>query len=227
VALEASRIALKYMVPVIVLSDGYLANGAEPWRIPEVSELPEMKVTFRTEPQAFLPYARDPQTLSRPWAVPGTPGLEHRIGGLEKQENTGNVNYEALNHDTMCRLRAAKVEAVAREIPDVVPAGDPDGDLLIVGWGSTYGAITAALRAQRDQGRRIGHVHLRHLNPFPKNLGEVLKRYRKVVVPEMNLGQLVWMLRAKYLVDAISYNKVQGKPFKVSEIEAKIEEVLA
>ncbi len=227
VALEASRIAIKYMVPVIVLSDGYLANGAEPWRIPELSELPEIPVRYRTEPEGFLPYARDPQTLARPWAVPGTPGLEHRVGGLEKQDGTGNVNYEPLNHERMVHLRAAKVEAVVQDVPDVVPAGDPEGELLLVGWGSTYGSITAALRAQREKGRRIGHVHLRHLHPLPKNLGEVLKRYRKVVVPEMNLGQLRWVLRAKYLVDAQGLNKVQGKPFKQSEIEAKIEEVLS
>ncbi len=227
VALEASRIALKYMVPVIVLSDGYLANGAEPWRIPDLDELPDFPVTFRKEPAGFQPYSRDPETLARPWAVPGTPGLEHRVGGLEKQETTGNVNYEPLNHERMVQLRAKKVELVVQDVPDVVPVGDPEGDLLIVGWGSTYGAITAALRAQRDKGRRkIGHVHLRHLNPLPKNLGAVLKRYKKVVVPEMNLGQLVWMLRAKYLVDAISYSKVQGKPFKQSEIEAKIEELI-
>jgi 2-oxoglutarate/2-oxoacid ferredoxin oxidoreductase subunit alpha len=227
IALEASRIALKYMVPVIVLSDGYLANGAEPWRIPELSELPEIPVRYHTEPKGFLPYSRDPQTLARPWAVPGTPGLEHRVGGLEKQDGTGNVNYEPLNHERMIHLRAAKVEAVVQEVPDVVPAGDAEGDLLLVGWGSTYGSITAALRAQREKGRRIGHVHLRHLHPLPKNLGEVMKRYRKVVVPEMNLGQLLWVLRAKYLVDAEGLNKVQGKPFKQSEIEAKIKEVLS
>jgi len=227
IALEASRIAIKYMVPVIVLSDGYLANGAEPWRIPELSELPEFPVRYRTEPEGFLPYARDAQTLARPWAVPGTPGLEHRVGGLEKQDGTGNVNYEPLNHERMIHLRAAKVEAVVQEVPDVVPAGDPEGELLLVGWGSTYGAITAALRAQREKGRRIGHVHLRHLHPLPRNLGEVLKRYRRIVVPEMNLGQLRWVLRAKYLVDAEGLNKVQGKPFKQSEIEAKIEEVLS
>jgi 2-oxoglutarate ferredoxin oxidoreductase subunit alpha len=226
IALEASRIAIKYMVPVIMLSDGYLANGAEPWKIPELAELPEIPVSFRTDPAGFLPYARDPQTLARPWAVPGTPGLEHRIGGLEKQDGTGNVNYEPLNHEKMVLLRAAKVAAVVQDVPDAVPAGDPDGDLLLVGWGSTYGAITAALRAQRDKGRRIGHLHLRHLNPLPRNLGQVLARYRKVVVPEMNLGQLLWVLRAKYLVDAEGFNKVQGKPFKQAEIEAKIEEVL-
>jgi len=224
VAVEASRIAVKYMVPVIILSDGYLANGAEPWKIPTVDELPSFPVKFRTNPEGFMPYTRHPETLARPWAVPGTPGLEHRIGGLEKQDVTGNVNYEPLNHERMVRLRAAKVEAIVQDVPDVVPAGDPDGDLLLVGWGSTYGAITAALRAQRGKGKRIGHVHLRWLNPLPKNLGEILKRYKKVVVPEMNMGQLVWLLRAKYLVDAEGFNKIQGKPFKQSEIEAKIQE---
>jgi 2-oxoglutarate/2-oxoacid ferredoxin oxidoreductase subunit alpha len=224
VALEASRIAVKYMVPVIILSDGYLANGAEPWKIPSVDELPRFPVKFRTNPEGFMPYTRHPETLARPWAVPGTPGLEHRIGGLEKQDVTGNVNYEPLNHERMVRLRAAKVEAIAQDVPDVVPAGDPDGDLLLVGWGSTYGAITAALRAQRAKGKRVGHVHLRWLNPLPRNLGEVLKRYKKVVVPEMNMGQLLWLLRAKYLVDAEGLNKIQGKPFKQAEIEGKIQE---
>ncbi|HJS57981.1 MAG TPA: 2-oxoacid:acceptor oxidoreductase subunit alpha [Vicinamibacteria bacterium] len=226
IALEAARIATKYMVPVIVLSDGYLANGAEPWRIPTSAELPAMPVRFRTDPQGFMPYLRDAETLARPWVKLGTPGLEHRIGGLEKQDGTGNVNYEALNHEHMVRLRAAKVQAVATEIPDVEAAGDAEGDLLLVGWGSTYGAITAALRTVRDRGHRVGHVHLRHLNPLPRNLGEVLKRYRKIVVPEMNLGQLLMVLRAKFLVDAIGLNKVQGKPFKQQEIEAKVEEVL-
>ncbi|MCI0628029.1 MAG: 2-oxoacid:acceptor oxidoreductase subunit alpha [Acidobacteria bacterium] len=227
IALEACRIALKYMVPVIVLSDGYLANGAEPWRIPRVDELPEIPVHFETNPQGFLPYSRDPNTLARPWALPGTPGLEHRIGGLEKQDVTGNVNYEPLNHERMVHLRAAKVEAIAQDVPDVVPAGDPSGDLLIVAWGSTFGSITAALNAQRESGRRIGHVHLRYLNPLPRNLDHVMRRYRRVLVPEMNMGQLVKVLRAKYLVDAQGYNKIQGKPFKQSEIEAKIEEMLA
>jgi len=226
-AFEASRIALKYMVPVILLSDGYLANGAEPWRIPAASELPQIPVRFHTEAEGFMPYARDPQTLARPWAVPGTPGLEHRIGGIEKQETTGHVNYEPQNHETMVRTRAEKVARIAQDIPDAVPAGAPEGDLLIVGWGSTYGSITAALRAQLASGRKVGHVHLRHLNPFPRNLGDVLKRYKKVLVPEMNLGQLVMMLRARYLVDAISYPKVQGQPFKQAEIEAKIDEILA
>src|ERR1700690_1438191 len=226
IALEASRIALKHMVPVIILSDGYLANGAEPWRIPSMEDLPEIPVHFETNPENFQPYRRNPATLSRPWAVPGTPGLEHRIGGLEKQDVTGNINYEPLNHEHMVRLRAAKVESVALDIPEIIPEGDPSGDLLIVAWGSTRGPITAAMKSHREKGRRIGHVHLRHLNPFPSNLGDVLKRYKKVLVPEMNMGQLVMILRAKYLVDAQGYNKIQGKPFKTSEIEQKIEEML-
>jgi 2-oxoglutarate/2-oxoacid ferredoxin oxidoreductase subunit alpha len=228
-ALEASRIAVKYMVPVIVLSDGYLANGAEPWRIPDVNEIPDFTVKFAKEPNApngYLPYKRDPQTLARPWAVPGTAGLEHRVGGLEKQDVTGNINYEPLNHENMVRIRAAKVAAVAQDIPDVVPAGDPQGDLLIVAWGSTHGAITAAVRAQRAEGRKIGHVHLRHLNPLPSNLGEVIAHYKQVLVPELNMGQLLWILRAKYLVDAIGLNKIQGRPFKQAELEEKIEELL-
>jgi 2-oxoglutarate/2-oxoacid ferredoxin oxidoreductase subunit alpha len=224
IALEASRIATKYMVPVIILSDGYLANGAEPWKIPELSQLPDFKVKFETNPEGFRPYKRNPETLARPWAIPGTPGLEHRIGGLEKQDVTGNVNYEPLNHERMVRLRAEKVAAIVQDVPDAVPVGDDSGDLLIVAWGSTYGPVTAALRAQRAKGRRIGHVHLRHLNPLPKNLGDVLMRYDKVLVPEMNMGQLLMVLRAKYLVDAVGYNKIQGKPFKQSEIEHKIEE---
>ena len=226
IALEASRIAIKHMLPVIILSDGYLANGAEPWKIPQASELPEFPVKFETDPIDFHPYRRDPDTLARPWAVPGTAGLEHRIGGLEKQDVTGNVNYEPLNHEHMVRLRAEKVAMVANEIPDVVPEGDPSGDLLIVAWGSTQGAITAALNTQRGKSHRIGHVHLRHLNPLPRNLGDVIKRYKQVLVPEMNMGQLVMVLRAKFLVDAQGYNKIQGKPFKQAEIEQKIEEML-
>ena len=226
VALEASRIAVKYMVPVIVLTDGYLANGAEPWRIPELSEIPEIPVKFATDPNGFLPYKRNPQTLARPWALPGTPGLEHRIGGLEKQDVTGNINYEPLNHENMVRIRAAKVAAVAQDIPNVLPDGDPQGDLLIVAWGSTSGSITAALKAQRAKGRKIGHLHLRYLNPLPSNLGEVIKRYKRVLVPELNMGQLLWVLRAKFLVDAVGLNKIQGRPFKQAELEQKIEEML-
>ncbi|HEV2101192.1 MAG TPA: 2-oxoacid:acceptor oxidoreductase subunit alpha [Candidatus Acidoferrum sp.] len=226
VALEASRIALKYMVPVIILSDGYLANGAEPWRIPTADEIPPIPVKFETNPEGFLPYKRDPQTLARPWAIPGTPGLEHRIGGIEKQENTGNVNYEPLNHEKMVRIRAAKVEAIRQDIPNVMPVGDPEGDLLLVSWGSTFGSVAQAVKEQREKGRKIGHLHLRHLNPFPANLGDVLKRYKKVLVPELNMGQLSWLLRAKYLVDAVGLNKIQGRPFKQNELEQKIEEML-
>jgi len=226
IALEASRIAIKYMVPVIVLSDGYLANGAEPWKIPDVSELPEIPVHFETNTAGFHPYRRNPTTLARPWAIPGTPGLEHRVGGIEKQDVTGNINYDPLNHERMVRLRAAKVEAVADDILDAVPAGDQSGDLLIVAWGSTHGPITAALKTARAKGYSVGHVHLRHLNPLPKNLGDVLKRYKHVLVPEMNMGQLLMVLRAKYLVDAQGFNKIQGKPFKQSEIEQKIDEIL-
>jgi 2-oxoglutarate/2-oxoacid ferredoxin oxidoreductase subunit alpha len=226
IALEASRIALKYMVPVIVLSDGYLANGAEPWRIPNAEEIPPIPVKFETNPEGFFPYKRDPQTLARPWAIPGTPGLEHRIGGIEKQEITGNVNYEPLNHEKMVRIRAAKVEAVRQDIPNVMPNGDPEGDLLLVSWGSTFGSVAQAVKEQREKGRKIGHLHLRHLNPLPGNLGDVLKRYKKVLVPELNMGQLLWLLRAKYLVDAVGLNKIQGRPFKQNELEQKIEEML-
>ena len=226
VALEACRIAVKYMVPVIILTDGYLANGAEPWRIPEVADLPKIPVEYRSDPEGFEPYQRDPDTLARPWAIPGTPGLEHRVGGLEKQDGSGNVSYDPLNHERMMRLRAAKVDAVAEEIPKLEPEGDPDGDVLVVGWGSTYGAITVAVRALRRQGRKIGHLHLRYLNPLPRDLGDVMKRYRHVLVPEMNMGQLVFLLRAKYLVDAQSFSKIQGKPFTIAEIEEKIKEVL-
>jgi 2-oxoglutarate ferredoxin oxidoreductase subunit alpha len=226
-AVEASRIAVKYMVPVIILSDGYLANGAEPWRIPDLDSIPDFKVKFASDPVDFKPYRRNPDTLARPWAVPGTPGLEHRIGGLEKQDVTGNINYEPLNHENMVRIRAAKIEAIVQDIPDIVPAGDPEGDLLIVAWGSTHGAITAAVKSQRELGHRIGHVHLRHLNPLPANLGEVLKRYKTVLVPELNMGQLLWLLRAKFLVNAIGLNKIQGRPFKQSELEQKIAELVS
>jgi 2-oxoglutarate ferredoxin oxidoreductase subunit alpha len=225
-ALEASRIALKYMTPVILLSDGYLANGAEPWRVPAPDDLSAFPATFRTDPEGFKPFLRDPNTLARPWAVPGTPGLEHRIGGLEKQDVTGNINYEPENHDKMVRLRAAKVAGVVQDVPDIVPAGDPEGDVVIVGWGSTYGSITAAMHSLRAKGHKVGHLHLRHLNPMPKNLGAAMKKYRKVLVPEMNLGQLAFILRGTYLVDAISYSKVEGKPFKQSEIEKKVLEVI-
>jgi 2-oxoglutarate ferredoxin oxidoreductase subunit alpha len=226
VAVEACRIALKYMVPVIILSDGYLANGAEPWRIPTEEEIPTIPVKFATDPEGFMPYKRNPETLARPWAVPGTKGLEHRIGGLEKQDVSGNINYEPLNHENMVRIRAAKIDAIVQDIPNVLPAGDPEGDLLIVSWGSTYGSITQSVKSQRAKGRKIGHLHLRHLNPLPANVGDVLKRYKKVLVAELNMGQLRWMLRAKYLVDAAGLNKIQGRPFKQAELDQKIEQML-
>ena len=226
IAVEASRIALKYMVPVIVLSDGYLANGAEPWRIPSVDEIPGIPVHFTKSPEGFEPYKRNPETLARPWAIPGTPGLEHRIGGLEKQDVTGNVNYEPLNHEKMVRIRAAKVEAIVHDVPNVLPNGDAEGDLLIVSWGSTYGSITQSVKEQRAKGRKIGHLHLRYLNPLPGNVGEILKRYKKVLVPELNMGQLLWVLRAKYLVNAVGLNKIQGRPFKQAELDQKIKEML-
>jgi 2-oxoglutarate/2-oxoacid ferredoxin oxidoreductase subunit alpha len=226
IAVEASRIALKYMIPVIVLSDGYLANGAEPWRIPNLDEIPAIPIKFATNPDGFQPYKRDEDTLARPWAIPGTRGMEHRIGGLEKQDVTGNVNYEPLNHENMVRIRAAKVDAIVQDIPNVLPSGDPEGDLLIVSWGSTFGAITQAVRGQREKGRKIGHLHLRHLNPLPANVGDILKRYKKVLVPELNMGQLLWVLRAKYLVNAVGLNKIQGRPFKQTELDLKIEAML-
>jgi 2-oxoglutarate ferredoxin oxidoreductase subunit alpha len=226
IALEASRIALKYMIPVIILSDGYLANGAEPWRIPKIEDIPAFPAKFATDPEGFMPYKRDPQTLARPWALPGTPGLEHRIGGLEKQDVTGNVNYEPLNHEKMVRIRAAKVAGIAQDIPNVLPEGDPEGDLLVVSWGSTAGSITAAIKSARAEGRRIGHLHLRYLNPLPSNVGEILKRYKKILVPELNMGQLLWVLRAKFLVDAVGLNKIQGRPFKQAELEQKFDEML-
>jgi 2-oxoglutarate ferredoxin oxidoreductase subunit alpha len=226
VAVEASRIALKYMVPVIVLSDGYLANGAEPWRIPALEDIPSIPVHFETKAEGFQPYRRNPDTLARPWAIPGTPGLEHRIGGLEKQDVTGNVNYEPLNHEKMVRIRAAKVEAITQDIPHVMPMGDLEGDLLIVSWGSTCGSIMQSVKAQRELGRKIGHLHLRYLNPLPANVGDILKRYKKVLVPELNMGQLLWVLRAKFLVNAVGLNKIQGRPFKQSELDQKIEEML-
>jgi 2-oxoglutarate ferredoxin oxidoreductase subunit alpha len=220
-AYEAVRIAVRYMTPVILLTDGYLANGAEPWLIPDVATLPDVSVAFRTDPNGFFPYLRDEETLSRPWVIPGTPGLEHRIGGLEKEYLTGNVSYAPTNHEQMIRVRARKIAGIIREIPPLEVFGPPEGDLLVVGWGSTYGAITQAVRQLQAAGHAVSQVHLRHLNPLPADLGGVLRRYKKVLVPEMNLGQLVRILRAEYLVDAIGFNKIQGRPFKVSEIAAR------
>ncbi len=218
-AFEAARIALRHMTPVMLLTDGYLATGAEPFRIPAVSDLPEIPVTFAAENgDGFMPYRRDPETLARPWARPGTPGLEHRIGGLEKQDVTGNVSYDAANHEHMIRTRAEKVARVARDIPPTEVFGPESGELLLVGWGSTYGAIRGAVEAAHRDGLDVAQVHLRHLNPLPPDLGDILKRYRRVLVPEMNTGQLLMLLRAKYLVDAQGLNKIQGRPFSVDEI---------
>ena len=216
-AIEACRIAIESMTPVVFLSDGYVANGAEPWRIPQMSDLPKIPVVFHTQAEGFKPYDRD-EKLSRPWAVPGTPGLEHRIGGLEKQNITGNISYDPNNHDAMVRLRAEKVRRIADRLPPTTIHGDPDGKVLVVGWGGTFGALRAGVEKVRALGHRVGHVHLRHLNPFPNDLGEILGRYEQVLVPELNLGQLLMMLRARYLVNAHGLNKVQGKPFKESEI---------
>jgi 2-oxoglutarate ferredoxin oxidoreductase subunit alpha len=221
VAFEAVRLAIRYMTPVIVLSDGYLANGAEPWLIPDPSTLPDIPATFRTDPQGFFPYVRDQETLSRPWVRPGTPGLEHRIGGLAKEAVTGNVSYAPLNHEQMVRLRARKIAGMTREIPPTQIFGSEDPDLLIVGWGSTYGAIRQTVTDLQAAGQRAAHVHLRHLNPLPADLGGILARARHVLVPEINLGQLVRVLRAEYLVPAVGYQKIQGRPFKVSELTAR------
>ena len=225
-ALEATRIAVTYMVPVIYLSDGYLANGAEPWNIPSVDDLPVIKVNNATDPEGFLPYQRDPETLARPWAIPGTPGLEHRLGGIEKQEGTGNVSYDPDNHQKMTELRAEKVARIARSIPDLEVHGDPEGDLLVLGWGSTYGSITSAVNRARGRGGRVSSAHLRHLNPFPANLEEVLGKFKKILIPELNMGQLLLLIRARFCIDAIGLNKVQGQPFQIGEIEQKIEELL-
>jgi len=230
-ALEAVRIALCYRTPVFLLSDGYLANGSEPWRVPNVADLPDISVRFATEPNGadgtFLPYLRDPDTLARPWAIPGTPGLEHRLGGIEKADRTGNISYDPDNHDFMVRTRQAKVDGIARTIPPLT-VDDPDGDarVLVIGWGSTYGTIGAAVRRVRRAGYAIAQAHLRHLNPFPSNLGTVLAGYDKVVLPEMNLGQLATLIRSKYLVDIISVTQVRGMPFRAADLAEMLQGVL-
>jgi 2-oxoglutarate ferredoxin oxidoreductase subunit alpha len=230
-AIEAARIALKYRTPVFLLTDGYLANGAEPWLIPDVSTLPDISVSFTTEPNhvdddgtpSLWPYLRDPDTLARPWVIPGTPGLEHRIGGIEKEDGRGNISYVPENHERMVHLRAEKVAGIAGDIPPAEVVGDAaDAEVLLVGWGSTWGAINGAMERVQARGRKVAHVHLTHLNPFPANLGEILHRYPKVVVPEMNLGQLSRLLRAEFLVDARAVTKVQGLPFTAGELETEI-----
>jgi 2-oxoglutarate/2-oxoacid ferredoxin oxidoreductase subunit alpha len=225
-AIEAVRLAFKYMVPVFYLSDGYLANGAEPWAVPTIEKLPRIEVKFATDPKDFMPYARDEETLARPWALPGTPGLEHRIGGIEKQNITGNVNYDPENHHLMVKLRQEKVDRAVASIPPVEVYGDPTGKVLVLGWGSTYGSITSAVEKMRKEGKSVSSAHLRHLNPFPANLGEVLSGFETVIIPEMNLGQLCTMIRAKYLIDAVAFSKVKGRPFQIREIVGKVEEYL-
>ncbi|GAQ66440.1 2-oxoacid:acceptor oxidoreductase subunit alpha [Streptomyces scabiei] len=231
-AIEAARIAVTYRTPVFLLSDGYLANGSEPWRIPGADELPDLRVRFAQGPnhtlddgtEVFWPYKRDPETLARPWAVPGTPGLEHRIGGIEKQDGTGNISYDPANHDLMVRTRQAKIDGI--DVPDI-EVDDPHGaDTLVLGWGSTYGPVSAAVRQLRTAGEPIAQAHLRHLNPFPGNLGEVLSRYRRVVVPEMNLGQLATLIRAKYLVDVQACTQVTGTPFKAGQLAHTLRETI-
>jgi len=225
-AIEAVRLAFKYMSPVFYLSDGYLANGAEPWAVPEIDELPKIEITFANDPATFMPYARDPETLARPFALPGTPGLEHRVGGIEKQHITGNVNYDPENHHFMVKLRQEKVDRAVADIPLLEVMGPATGKVLVLGWGSTYGSISSAVERMQREGKSVSSAHLRHLNPFPRNLGDVLAGFETVIVPEMNLGQLCTMIRAKYLVDAVAFSKVKGRPFQIREIVRKVEEYL-
>ena len=225
VALEAVRIAVRYMVPVMILSDGYIASGSEPWLLPDVASLPDLRVEFRHDPAGFTPYLRDPETLARPWAIPGTPGLEHRVGGLEKEDVTGNVSYDPANHEHMVHLRAEKVARIARDIPPLEVDGPAAGRLLVLGWGSTAGAIAGAVNAARQRGVTVSRAHLRHLNPLPANTGDVLASFEQVLVPEMNLGQLALLLRARYLKDVTTLSKVQGRPFTRTEILDRIVEM--
>ncbi|HYZ46290.1 MAG TPA: 2-oxoacid:acceptor oxidoreductase subunit alpha, partial [Actinomycetota bacterium] len=227
-ALEAARIAVKYMTPVILLSDGHLANGAEPWRIPSVRKLPDISVRFATKPNVadqFWPYLRDEQTLSRPWAIPGTAGMEHRVGGLEKADGTGNISYDPDNHELMTRLRNAKIKGIEEDIEPLEWDGDEDATVLVLGWGSTYGAIGAACRRVRAAGMKVARAHLKHLNPLPRNTGEVLGRFERVVIPEMNMGQLSTLIRARYLIDVISITQVKGVPFRAGDLEQRLKEL--
>ena len=226
IMLEAFRIAVRYMTPVVVLSDGYLANSSEPWLIPDVKALPRTKVEHRSDPEGFLPYQRNPETFARPWAIPGTRGLEHRIGGLETEELTGNVSYRPINHQRMVEQRAEKIARIAHELPPVEVNGASSGQLLVVGWGGTHGAITSAVNEARAAGRDVSSVHLRHLNPFPANLGDVLRRFENVLVAELNSGQLWRLIRAEFVVPAEKLAKVEGQPFKVGEVRAAIEKLL-
>jgi 2-oxoglutarate ferredoxin oxidoreductase subunit alpha len=225
-AIEAFRIAVRHMTPVFVLSDGYLANGTEPWRLPDYADLEPIAIHHATDPEGFQPYARDEVTLARPWAIPGTPGLEHRLGGLEKQDLTGNVSYNGPNHERMAGLRAEKVARIADFLPPLQIDGPDEGDVLVVSWGGTWGAVASACRRVADEGAAVGHVHLRYLNPLPRDLGDVMGRFGKVLVPELNLGQLSLLLRARYVVDAIPLSKLQGQPFTIDEVVTAIEELI-
>jgi 2-oxoglutarate ferredoxin oxidoreductase subunit alpha len=226
-AIEAWRIAIKYRTPVVYLSDLYLGVGSEPWLIPDFESLPKIDPDFAQPQENFHPYARDPETLARPWAIPGTPGLEHRIGGLEKADITGNVNYEPENHDKMTKLRFEKIERIANDIPEVEVFGDEDGgELLVLGWGSTYGVNRTAVQRARAKGKSVSQVHLRYINPFPRNLGDVLRRFKKILIPENNVGQLLLLIRGEFLVDAVGLHRVTGRPFTISEVEAKIDEMV-
>ncbi len=225
--LEAVKIATKYMTPVFFMSDGYLANGSEPWRIPQASDLKKIDIKYRTEKEGFFPFLRDEKTLARPWAIPGTPGLEHVVGGLESEQTTGKVSYDPVNHDAMVKARAQKIAQIADEIPDLkVVFGEPKGDLLILGWGSTLGSINAAVEKLLEKGYKVSNAHLRHLNPFPKNLGDFMKNFKKILIPEINLGQLRMLIRAKYLIDAQGLNIVSGQPLKVNVIVETAEKLL-
>ncbi len=223
---EACRIAIKYMTPVIFMSDLYIASGAEPWLIPQVSDLPPIDVDFPADTNGFEPYLRDEATLARPWAIPGTPGLEHRIGGLEKADISGNVSYDPDNHEQMVHLRAEKVARIADDIPSTEVFGEPSGELLVLSWGGTYGAVRTAVEHKQAESKSVSHVHLRYLNPLPKELGAIMKNFKKVLIPELNLGQLHLLIRAVYLIDAVGLNKIQGQPFHISEVESKIDELL-
>ena len=226
-AVEACRIATKFMTPVILLTDGYLANGAEPWKIPKVSELPHFPVKFRTEPDGFHPFLRDAVTLARNWAIPGTPGLTHRIGGIEKDHDSGHISYDPKNHEKMSRVRAAKIAGIAHDVPEQkIAVGNDSGKLLVLGWGSTYGAIHEAVRRCLARGLDVSHAQLKYLNPMPRNLGDLLARFQRVLIPEMNLGQLVQLIRSRYLVPAESMPKIQGQPFRIDEVEEKIRQIM-
>jgi 2-oxoglutarate ferredoxin oxidoreductase subunit alpha len=225
-AYEACRIALKYMIPVILLSDGYIANGSEPWKIPDVNTLPDMETRILKKKEGFAPFNHGNPDLARPWALPGTPGMEHRIGGLEKWEETGHVSYDPENHQKMVELRQEKVDIIARDLPPAKPFGKESGDLLVIGWGGTHGALRSAVETAQSEGMSVSHLHLRHLNPLPQNLGEILVKFQKVMIAELNLGQLANIIRAKFLVDAVGLNKVQGKPFTQTEVFNKITELV-